>query len=77
MAQPEIAEKINVVRWDFIKLMFKYKLIVKLDYDISSICDLEKFYDTVFELNLLKYEQEKKPSIFDSAIIESKTLPKS
>jgi len=52
LVQPEIGDKIKVVRWDFIKLKYKYELIRKLDYDICSICDLEKFYDIVFEINL-------------------------
>ena len=76
LVQPEIGDKIKVVRWDFIKLKYKYELIRKLDYDICSICDLEQFYDIVFEIHLQKYEQQKKPSIFDSGRIELSDIDK-
>ena len=55
LIHPEIGEKIKVVRWDFIKLKFKYALNKKLKYDGKCIHDLEKFYDSVFEINLSKF----------------------
>ena len=56
LVQSELGDKVKVVRWDFIKLKFKYQLFKsKLEYDGGCINDLERFYDTVFEIYLSKF----------------------
>jgi hypothetical protein len=49
-SQPEIYDKVKVIRWDYIKLKFKYYIVKKLSYDSACFHDLERFYDDVFEI---------------------------
>ena len=56
---PEKKERLNVIRWDFVKLKFKYFLIQKLNYNFTDIVDLEQYYDEVYELWNIKYLHRK------------------
>ena len=54
---PNKSERLKHLLWNFIKIKFKYTLIKKLDYNFSSLYDIEVFYDEVLELYLYKFDQ--------------------
>ena len=44
--------------WNYILLKFKYKMVEKLDYDLTTINDIEVFYDEVYNLYINKFKYD-------------------
>ena len=55
---PEKEVRMRVLCWNYVKFKFKYEIIGKLDYDVSTYNDLEEYYDEIFKIYLHKFDVE-------------------
>jgi len=50
---------LKVLLWNFIKYRFEFAIIKKLDYNFTTFKGLEEFYEEVFEMYAVKFENVK------------------
>ena len=57
IAHPELEERLKVLKWNFVRITFKYQIIGKLDYGIDALRDIEEFYDEIFDIYQYKFTE--------------------